>query len=61
MIFLDLKYKLKGIDSVKTDITKELIKLFTKKTKKIMDSLDPEITFTLNLKDESCVNYDQNL
>ena len=52
--FLRSKYKLKGIDSVKTDITKELIKLFTKKTKKVMDSLDPEITFTLNLKDESC-------
>ena len=52
--FLRSKYKFKGIDSVKTDITKELIKLFTKKTKKIMDSLDPEITFTLNLKDESC-------
>ena len=52
--FLRSKYNLKGIDSVKTDITKELIKLFTKKTKKIMDSLDPEITFTLNLKDESC-------
>jgi len=48
------KYKLKGVDSVKTDITKELIKLFTKKTRKIVDSLDPEITFTLNLKDESC-------
>ena len=52
--FLRSKYNLKGIDSVKSDITKELIKLFTKKTKKIMDSLDPEITFTLNLKDESC-------
>ena len=52
--FLRSKYNLKGIDSVKTDITKELIKLFTKKTKKIMNALDPEITFTLNLKDESC-------
>ena len=52
--FLRSKYNLKGIDSVKTDITKELIKFFTKKTKKIMDSFDPEITFTLNLKDESC-------
>ena len=52
--FLRSKYNLKGIDSVKTDITKELTNLFTKKTKKIMDSLDPEITFTLNLKDESC-------
>jgi tRNA pseudouridine synthase 10 len=52
--FLRSKYKLKGIDSVKTDITKELTKLFTKKTKKIIEFLDPEITFTINLKDESC-------
>lgn len=48
------QYKLRGIDSVKTDITKELAKLYSKKTKKIVDSLDPEITFTINLKDESC-------
>ena len=52
--FIRSKYELKGIDSIKTDVTKELIKLFTKKTKKIIDSLDPEITFTVNLKDESC-------
>ncbi len=52
--FLRSKYKLKGIDSVKADITKELIKLFSKKTNKMIDPLDPEITFTLNLKDESC-------
>ena len=48
------KYKLRGIDSVKTDITRELGKLFSKKTKKIVDFLDPDITFTVNLKDESC-------
>ena len=48
------KYKLKGIDGIKTDITKELAKLFSKKTKKTFDYLDPEIVFTLNLKDESC-------
>ena len=52
--FLRSQYQLKGIDSVKSDITKELIKLFTKKTHKIMDPFDPEITFTVNLKDESC-------
>ena len=52
--FIKSKYKFKGIDSVKTDITKELIKVFSKKTNKILDSLDPEITFTVNLKDESC-------
>jgi len=48
------QFKLKGIDSIKTDITKELGKLFSRKTKKIIDHLDPEITFTLNLKDELC-------
>ena len=48
------KYKLKGIDEIKTDVTKELGKLFSKKTKKTFDSLDPEIVFTVNLKDEFC-------
>ena len=48
------KYKLKGIDSVKTDISKELRKLFSRKTRKIVDLLDPDMTFTVNLKDESC-------
>ena len=52
--YIRSKYKLKGIDSVKTDITKELGKLFSKKTKKNIDFLDPEVTFTINLKDESC-------
>lgn len=48
------KYKLKGIDGIKTDLTKELGKLFHKKTKKTYDFLDPEIVFTVNLKEESC-------
>jgi tRNA pseudouridine synthase 10 len=47
-------YKLRGIDSIKTDITKELGKIFSRKTQKVVDHLDPELTFTLNLKDESC-------
>ena len=48
------KYKLKGIDSVKTDVTRELSKLFYRRTKKSIDFMDPEVTFTLNLKEESC-------
>jgi len=52
--YIRSKYKLKGIDSVKTDITKELGKRFTKKTKKRIDFLNPELTFTINFKDESC-------
>ena len=52
--YIRSKYKLKGIDSVKTDITRELGKSFSRKTKKNVDFLDPEVTFTINLKDESC-------
>lgn len=48
------QYKLKGIDSIKTDITKEIGKLYSKKTKKTIDHLDPDVTFTLNFKDELC-------
>jgi len=52
--FIRSQFKLKGIDSVKTDITKELGKLYSRKTKKIIVHQDPEITFTVNLKDETC-------
>ena len=52
--YIRSKYKLKGIDSVKTDISNELRKLFSRKTKKVIDFLDPDVTFTVNLKDESC-------
>ena len=52
--FIRSLYKLKGIDSIKADITKELGKLYSKKTKKIINRLDPDITFTINLKDELC-------
>ena len=53
--YLRSKYKLRGIDSVKTDITREISKQFTKKTKKKLDFLNPEITFTLNLKEKTCL------
>ncbi|HEY5735274.1 MAG TPA: tRNA pseudouridine(54/55) synthase Pus10 [Nitrosopumilus sp.] len=52
--FLRSEYHLRGIDSVKADITKELGRFYSRKTKKRIDHLDPEITFTLNLKDELC-------
>ena len=52
--YIRSKYKLKGIDSIKTDVSRELRKSFSKKTKKIVNLLDPEVTFTINLKDESC-------
>lgn len=52
--FIRSKFKLKGIDSIKTDITKELAKAFSRKTKKILDTVDSDVTFTLNLKDGVC-------
>lgn len=52
--YIRSKYKLQGIDSIKTDISKELRKSFSKKTKKTIDLLDPDVTFTINIKDESC-------
>jgi tRNA pseudouridine synthase 10 len=52
--YIRSKYKLKGIDSIKTDLSRELRKSFSRKTKKLIDLLDPDVTFTINLKDESC-------
>ena len=52
--YIRSKYQLKGIDSIKTDLTKELGKAFCRKTKKNFDFLDPDLTFTVNFKDESC-------
>jgi tRNA pseudouridine synthase 10 len=52
--YLRSKYQLRGIDSVKTDITRELSKQFRRKTKKILDFLNPDVTFTVNFKDKTC-------
>lgn len=48
------KFKMQGIDSVKTSITKELSKKFSQKTKKKIDFLYPDVTFTFNFKNDSC-------
>lgn len=47
------KFKLKGIDSIKTDFTRELSKKFQKITKKKIDYQNPDITLTINLKNDS--------
>jgi tRNA pseudouridine synthase 10 len=52
--FIRSKYKLRGIDGIKTDITKELSKQFVRKAKKKINFLDPELTFTINFKDDVC-------
>ena len=51
--FIRSQYKLKGIDSIKTDITRELAKSFSRKTKKSIDTQNSDVTFTINLKDDS--------
>jgi len=48
------KFKLQGIDSVKTAITQQLAKQFAKKTKTKVDFLCPDLTFTFNFKNDSC-------
>ena len=47
------KYKLRGIDSVKTDISRQLAKKLSQKTKSTIDHLKPELTITVNFKDNS--------
>jgi len=46
--------RLRGTSGVKTDITKQLAKSYSAHTKKILDPLDPDVTFTVNTRDESC-------
>jgi len=55
------QFKLRGIDSIKTDITKELSKSFSKKTKHVVENRNPEFTFTLNFKDESCQIHSKSI
>ena len=47
------KYQLKGIDSVKTDISRQLAKKLSKKSKSLIDHLKPELTITVNFKNNS--------
>lgn len=55
------KFRLKGIDSVKTSITHQLSKLFAKKSKTKIDYLFPDLTFTFNFKNDSCELQPRNL
>ena len=48
------KFRLRGVDSIKTEVTRELGKKFAKKTKTSLDYLLPNITFTINFRTEKC-------
>ncbi len=55
------KFRLRGIDSVKTSITQQLAKKFAKKSKAKIDFLYPDVTFTFNFKNDSCELQSRNL
>jgi len=48
------EFHLRGVDSIKTEITRELGKRFLRKTKTKIDHLLPDATFTINFRTERC-------
>lgn len=48
------KFRLRGMDSIKAAVTKRLVTQFAKKTKKSLRSNEPDVTFTIDFKTESC-------
>ena len=47
------KFQIRGIDSIKSDFTNQIAKIFSKKTKSKIDYLNPDITLTIDLKNDS--------
>ncbi|HSD04767.1 MAG TPA: tRNA pseudouridine(54/55) synthase Pus10 [Nitrosopumilaceae archaeon] len=48
------KFKLKGTNSIKGDINREIGKRFGRKTRTSVDYQNPDIVFTLDFKNEEC-------
>ena len=48
------KFHLRGVDGIKTAVTKELGIKFARKTKTSIDHLSPDITFTINFRSGQC-------
>jgi tRNA pseudouridine synthase 10 len=48
------QFKLRGIDGIKTSLTHEMAKQFVRKTKKKWHQQEPDLTFTVDFKQESC-------
>jgi len=55
------QFKLRGIDGIKTSITRELAKQFSRKTKRIHHVADPDLTITVDFKTESCEVHSKSL
>ena len=48
------KFHFRGVDGIKTALTKDLGKKFARKTKKRIEHLLPDITITVNFRTEQC-------
>ncbi|HSA98995.1 MAG TPA: tRNA pseudouridine(54/55) synthase Pus10, partial [Candidatus Nitrosotenuis sp.] len=48
------RFRLRGIDGIKTNITKDLVKQFSRKTKKKAESSEPDLVFMIDFKADSC-------
>lgn len=48
------RFKLRGIASVKSDVTRELGKSFSRKTRTVVDYQNPDLVFTIDFKKEYC-------
>ncbi|MDE1766894.1 MAG: tRNA pseudouridine(54/55) synthase Pus10 [Thaumarchaeota archaeon] len=48
------KFKLRGIASIKSDVTRELGKSFSRKTRTVVDYQNPDLVFTIDFKKEYC-------
>ncbi|RNJ78924.1 MAG: pseudouridine synthase [Nitrosopumilus sp. H8] len=48
------RYRLRGADGVKTDITRELAKMFSRRTRARADPMRPDLTLIVDTKGRSC-------
>ena len=48
------KFKLRGITSIKSDVTREMGKWFSRKTQTKVDYQNPDVVFTIDFKKDQC-------
>ena len=52
--FVRSRFRLAGTDGIKTEVTRELAKRFSRRTKRRLDNLAPDLTITVCTRDGSC-------
>ncbi len=48
------RFKMRGADSIKTEVTRSLTRSFARRSKKPVDHLDPELTLLVNFRTDAC-------